>query len=219
MSDWQLHVPHRSRSDHLGVVVPALASELEGEDRDVARWLAVNAFWDLKFQTAGELLDHLEAITPAERRELLDQARADAGLEPTADVDERRRAEAATVANRMRGNPSLQRCPHCDAYPLTEVGSLAETRVRRWHCPQHVHLAQPGDMDDRPSPWKVTDCGTIVEVDAAEVERQAAAAESRRLELEAQAAQRSVEAEERRRHNEAVAADVERLTPPMVPSS
>jgi hypothetical protein len=216
---WTLHVPHRSRSDHLGVVVPALASELEGEDRDVARWLAVNAFWDDGFQKAGELLDNLEAITPAERRELLDQARADAGLEPTPDIDERRRAEAATVANRMRGNPALQRCPHCDAYPLTETGSLVETRVRRWHCPQHVHLAQPGEMDDRPSPSKVTDCGTIVEVDAAEVERQAAAAESRRLELEAQADQRSVEAEERRRHKEAVAADVERLTPAIVPSS
>jgi hypothetical protein len=112
MSDWQLHVPHRSRSDHLGVVVPALASELEDpEDRDTARWLAVNAFWDFKFQTAGELLDHLEAITPAERRELLDHARADAGLPPTSDIDDRRRAEVATVANSMRGNAALQRCP------------------------------------------------------------------------------------------------------------
>jgi hypothetical protein len=74
-------------------------------------------------------------------------------------------------------------------------------------------------MDDRPPPWKYSPSGAIIEVDAAEVERQAAAAESRRLEREAQAAQRSVEAEERRRHKEAIAADVERLTPPMVPSS
>jgi hypothetical protein len=215
---WELHVPHRSRCDSL-VEVGGFARQLEGEDGPAARELAMHAATEFGMKTAGELLDYLESSSPAERRELLDRARTRAGLKDTKSVDEIRRAQAASDAARARGNPMLQTChaPGCDAVPLTAIGSWAETRARCWFCPTHAHLAQPGDLEDRPPPWRYTECGTIVEAVEWEDDRQAAAAEGRRVELEAQADQRAVEAEQRRRHQRAIAAETRRLLPPGVP--
>ena len=67
----------------------------------------------------------------------------------------------------------------CQAVPLTEIGSLAETKAR---------------------------------------DRQAAAAESRTVQLEVQGADRAVEVEGRREQQRAVAEETRRLTPPLVSS-
>ena len=93
MSDWEIHVPYRSRGDSL-VEVASMARHLEGEDRQVARQLAMDAVIDDGLSTAGELLDHLEASGPEQRRVLLHRARAGAGLEPIDAVEARERSAA-----------------------------------------------------------------------------------------------------------------------------
>ena len=80
----------------------------------------------------------------------------------------------------------LQYCAHCNAVPFTATGSLAETAARPWHYPEHEHLAEPGDLEDRPAPWRYSACGTIIEApDETEQAREAAAAESRERAREA----------------------------------
>jgi hypothetical protein len=222
MSDWQLHVPHHSRSDNLLVVVPSLAYQLEKqEDRDTARWLAVSAYQDMGLRTAGQLIDHLESITEAERRELLDKVRAECGLPSTKAVDELRRAEAATAAGvkRAAANSGWQLCHAggCNAIPMSNLGVPIATEVRRWFCPAHRDQAQPGDMEPRGSGLKISPSGAIVpDDDPAEHMRDLERERSRRNQLEAQAADREVEAEKRARYKQALDDDLRAHTPPGV---
>jgi hypothetical protein len=67
-------------------------------------------------------------------------------------------------------------------------------------------------------PWKYSPSGAIVEVDEDAVDRQAAAAESRTVQLEVQGADRAVEVGGRREQQRAVAEETRRLTPPLVSS-
>ena len=62
------------------------------------------------------------------------------------EVDAHRRVLGVNRVELVQG---LQRCPapDCDAVPTTSTGSWL-VNVTRWHCPAHVHLAAPGDMDD-----------------------------------------------------------------------
>ena len=140
-----------------------------------------------------------------------------AGLKTATEIDARRAYELANTANQARGNSLLQYCAHCNTVPLTATGSLAETKARRWHCPEHAHLAQPGDLEDRPAPWLYSAVGAIIEApDETEQAREAAAAESRERAREAQAPDRALEVEERRKHQQAVADETRRLVPPGV---
>jgi hypothetical protein len=51
----------------------------------------------------GDAFDHLEAMPRSERRRLLDEARADAGLASTEDVDAQQRFEQAEALARAKG--------------------------------------------------------------------------------------------------------------------
>jgi hypothetical protein len=64
MTDWQLHVPHRSRSDTLADVVEAARALPQGESRDIARQIALGALVDGTAASAGELLDRRWLTVP-----------------------------------------------------------------------------------------------------------------------------------------------------------
>lgn len=216
---WKIRIPHRHRDEPLDAKsIWELPRALDDPDeRAVAREYLV-LIRTCGGQTVGRALDVLESCDAADRRLYLDGCRKLAGLPLTKGVDDRAAYELANAAGRARGNPFLQRChdPSCDQVPLTEAGSLREVKARRWFCPEHAHLAKPGDLEDRPPPWRYSSSGAIVEVDDAEEAREAAAAESRRHQREEQAADRAVEAEERRKHQQAIADETRRLVPPGV---
>ena len=74
---------------------------------------------------------------------------------PTAEEAEAHdRFEAANEALARRPKPPAPTCPACGEPPLTAQGmpDANAPPVQRWHCPQHVHLAQAGDMDPPPLP-------------------------------------------------------------------
>lgn len=215
---WQLHVPHCDRSDSL-VEVGGFARHLEGEDRPVARELAMYAVRELSMNTAGELLDHLEASGPEQRRAVLDRARAGAGLEPIEAVEARERVKAAQQRSSGGGRSGWQLCgePTCNAVPLNELGAPTAVDVRRWWCAEHRHLARPGDMEPHGPGVRISESGALVPVDEAEEARDAAKAESRQAVLAARLADCEADAAAVRLHREARAEETRRLLPPGVP--
>jgi hypothetical protein len=92
MSDWQIEVVYRGRDDSIAEVFEA-AGELEGEAAAVARQVALGAV-SRGITNAGDLMDEIEAATPAIRRELLNEARQAAGLD-TVEGEEWTRAQSA----------------------------------------------------------------------------------------------------------------------------
>jgi hypothetical protein len=219
---WQVHIPFRSRDESLDArTIWELPKLLDSdEDARVTRELfAIVRVSGAK--TVGQVVDLVESLDATDRRLYLDACRKSAGFRTATEIDNRAAYERANAAGRVRGNPLLQRCHHpdCDRVPLTSIGSLAETKARRWHWAEHAHLAEPGDLEDRPPPWRYSPSGAIVDAEGeAEAARAAAQAETRRRFLEEQAAERKVEAEERRQHQQAIADEVRRLVPPGVPS-
>ena len=217
---WQLHVPCRGRDDSL-VEVGGFVRHLEGEHRLVARELAMYAATELGMSTAGELLDHLEASGPAERRELLDHARSRAGLDDTETVDGIRRARMASDAGRARAaaNSPWQLChaDGCNVQPMNSLGAPMMVSARRWFCDQHRHLAQPGDMEPPGPGVRISESGALVPIDEHEKAREAAKAESRRVELEARLAESEAGADAVREYRRAREEEVRRLLPPGVP--
>jgi hypothetical protein len=215
VTDWQIHVPHRDRSDSLATVA-GLARHLPAADRAVARQVAVDARVEHGLRTAGELIDWLEQLEPAQRRQLLDDARSTCGLEPRAEIEGRRQVEAASKAALATQQSLLQGChaAGCTTVPTRDGGALREVDVVRWFCDQHCDQAAPGDMEPRPSPWRYSASGTIVEVDTAAEQRDAAAAESRRRQHDAKLAERAAEAAELAEHQDALKDQLQRELPP-----
>ena len=78
----------------------------QDEDRSALRQLVIQAQIDGVAASAGELIDHIDALTPAERRAMLDAARAELGLESTEMVDARERLRSGVTA---RGELRLDR--------------------------------------------------------------------------------------------------------------
>lgn len=145
MSDWAIQIPFRSRSDSLADVAEAARALPAGEERDIARQLALGALIDGTAASASGLLDHIEKLGPAQRRLLLDQARVAAGLEPTATVDARARAAAASRAGLQREAPQLVVGPSggfvdlADQYADTgRAAAEAESR----QCQREAKLAE-----------------------------------------------------------------------------
>jgi hypothetical protein len=91
----------------------------------------------------------------------------------------------------------------CNTVPMNELGVPVETSVRKWFCPDHQHLAAPGDMEARGSGIRISEGGALVPIDEGDEARDAAEAESRRRLREERAAERE--------HDAAVAAAQERL--------
>ena len=208
---WQIRVPHRDPGDSL-VEVAGLARHLDGDDRLVAREVALGARLD-GLATAGELLDRLERLEPNERRAMLDQARQACGLPSTADAEQQQ--HVATLIHRSQ-SPPLQRCAihDCTVIPTNGLGVPAEGDVRRWHCPAHEHLASDEDMKPHGSGLRFSPSGVPVPDLPDDERREAIAAESARRLREAQAADRAVDADERREHQRAVAEQFDAELPP-----
>lgn len=150
---WAVRIPYAARSDSLADVADA-ARALPPQERDVTRALVLGAMTSGRAQTAGGLLDLLDAATPAERRRLLDDARKTAGLPSTARAD----ADAAHAA-RSRAfdqmpssaeGPSVCAHPACLAVAVNASGAPTAVDVARWWCPEHVDQASPGDLSPAP---------------------------------------------------------------------
>jgi hypothetical protein len=213
---WHIHVPHYHRGTSL-VDVAALASELDGEDRTTSRALALYAVTDLGMKNVGELLDFLAAAGPAGCRRLLNHVRKAAGLVDIKTVEARREYERANAAGVARASVDsgwqLCHADGCNEAPMNEVGCPIATEVRRWFCPNHRDQAVPGDLEPRGSGIKISECGTLIPADPDEEARAGEAAESRRRQLEDQAAAREHEAAEIRDGERRQAAAFESLLP------
>ena len=132
---WKLRIPHRGRDEPLD---PRAVSELQlalddPEERAVARKLMLDAMF-AGTETVGGLLDSLAALTPAERRQKLDEARQSAGLPDTETIDVRRKAEAfqratAHLQPRDEHGYTFMSCAHptCAAHPANHVGAMIAT--------------------------------------------------------------------------------------------
>ena len=202
MSRWNIQIPHRDPGDSL-VEVAGLARHLDGDDRLVARAIALGARLD-GLATAGELIDRIGALEPQERRKMLDHARAEVGLPSTAEVDAAQRATQPLIVRTTGAGGSFPSCadPECNAVPM-RLGGFYNPAVRRWWCPNHVDQAEPGDLEPRGSGIKLSPSGVPIPddpaADAADLDREA----SRRTQLEAEAEIRAIEAAEHRRSREA----------------
>ena len=185
---WSISIPFVSRSDSLPAVADAARALPEGDDRAVARQIVLRGMTS-GMTTAGDLVDRLAAMSPAERRALLDQARVGAGLPSTAETS----AAAARMVRAQMINDdardeigrALQVCAQvgCKNFPIDPVtGAHAPHAARRWWCSEHM----AGHEDDM-QPWTMRigygPSGAIVFLD--EVERDIATAER---EAEARAA-------------------------------
>jgi hypothetical protein len=220
MSDWTIRIPHRDSASPVTEIADA-ARVLPEAERAVARQLALLLAVDHDCRTVGDALHVVEAADPAARRALFDQARQRADLPTTDEVEAHERFEHANRAAIARAstNSSWQLChaADCNAVPMNELGVPSETAARKWFCPTHEHLAVPGDMQPHGSGIRIAESGALVEVDPAEEARDAARAESRRVQMEAQAAERAVEAASARINREARETELRSLLPPGVP--
>jgi hypothetical protein len=198
---WTIRIPHASRDESL-VDVASHARTLGQDEGRVARQLVIQAQLDGVARTAGELLDHLEQLDPAGRRQLLDQARADAGLEPTADIDARKRAQGI---RRVNVDNSLQCCHHdgCSTIPTDENGAWRRVKCRAWYCAEH-RAGHDNDMRDLGFGLRYSENGVLVPDDPATDARAAAEAESRRAQQQARQADRDRDAAAAREHQAAL---------------
>jgi hypothetical protein len=214
MSSWSIEIPFRDRSESLTVTAGhARVLGRPGDDRaEVARQIAIGALMDGRAATAGELIDHLEGLDPAERRAMLDRARAECGLPSIEDVEFRRGVEAM---RRQSTFPVGAMCavPDCTAVPMRN-GAWYVPNVKRWHCSAHLDRARPGDMEPAGTGLRFGENGVIRPDDPADDEREAAAAESRRSQQQARQADRDRDAAAARARDEARREQYDRELPP-----
>ena len=114
-----IEIPYKTRDEPL-TVVAAHTRHLEGEDRAVSRALVLGAHLD-GLRTAGELLDHVECLSRAQRRKMIDRARAELGLPSTEEVDANERI-IHTGTSGLSAFPVLERelPPHLRGTGLEE---------------------------------------------------------------------------------------------------
>ena len=212
---WEIRVPHRSRTDSIASVADCASETMEGEERAVAQRLVFDAL-ARGVTEVGELLDELEAAGPAGRRQLLDQARVNAGLRPTEREEQHREFERANAVIPSRSRPRDSRgrtaavcsAPGCRAMAADpeHPGVIALTTARRWTCEKHRDQGDFSDWTPEPA-FRYSRSGALIHVAEAEAEgeRQRAAAESRRARYEARAAERREDAERLAAFEEAAA--------------
>jgi hypothetical protein len=167
---WQLHIAG-DPADPVWEAGVAACHLQDPEDQATARELAVYAMTNSNAETIGDVIGMVERATPTQRRALLNKCRTEAGLDTVEEVERRARFEAfqKELADRpVRPTPT---CPACGRYP-TDPGGMPSANiapVRRWWCPEHEHLAEPGDMD---APALPITAGMQLLPDEAEIERE-----------------------------------------------
>jgi hypothetical protein len=102
MSEWQIQLPYRDRSAPLTDVADAARALSTDEERDTVRQLVLGEIVDGSAATVGELLDKLEKASPEQRRKMLDDARAGAGLPTTGKVEFEARFKFVQHAARLK---------------------------------------------------------------------------------------------------------------------
>jgi hypothetical protein len=198
---WQITVPHRNPDDTLSEVADAARQTLDGDDLEVTRELIVQAAAS-GHRTAGSLIDALGAAEPAQRRALLDRARLAVGLCTTEEADAQARYEAANRVLAKRPHRDAdgkvpQACAVCGSWSTTREGALRPVAAARWHCSEHQHLAEPGDMAP-PKPSHVLDPATMALVPVGEEAERLEREDREQLEQWAsRTAERQAEAERR----------------------
>jgi hypothetical protein len=221
MSDWQISVPYRNRSDRIDLAdVADMSRKLEGDDAKVARALALLAVTDSGWETYGDLIDGLEAAGPTGRRQILDRAREGAGLPTTGKLEAERAFKAAQPlpsAQSLRDSrgcvPAIcsePGCPNILADDRLGSGSVAMVPVRRWWCDEH-RAGHEADLEPYRPRLALSSSGlSHVDLDEleAEAERGRIEAESRRRQHEAREAEARADAE---RYAELEAAERERF--------
>jgi hypothetical protein len=135
-----IHLPYVDRNDHLSTVADVARALSTDEDRAIARQLVLDGSAS-GLTTVGALLDHVAALDPAGRRDLLDRTRSRAGLPP---LREARKTEAEPIADdddRDAAGRAIQFCPEpgCRRFaadPLT--GNPTPHPAKRWWCHEHA---------------------------------------------------------------------------------
>jgi hypothetical protein len=196
MTGFSISIPHRDRSEPLSLVAAHARHLGQDEDRRVCRQLVIQARLDGVATTAGELLDHVEALEPAERRAMLNTARKALGL-PSVEELEAQQPRPFTLNIRTGVSGGFPSCPAegCTASP-TRNGIFYSPDCRKWWCDAHADQAQPGDLEPRGSGLVYSSAGVPIDFDPAADEADRAREESRRAQLQAQAEIRAVEAAE-----------------------
>jgi hypothetical protein len=80
----------------------------------------------------------------------------------------------------------------------TRHGIFWSPNVRKWWCPAHEHLAEPGDLEPRRFEVKLSPIGVPIPADPVEDARDRAREESERAQRRAEAETRAVEAADER---------------------
>jgi hypothetical protein len=199
---FMISVPHRSADESL--VAVAGHTRVLGQDGPVMRELVISARLDGVAATAGQLIAHLDQLEPHERRAMLNTARKACGL-PSVEEVEASRPKPFDLTVRTTGpSGAFPSCPAegCTASP-TRYGAFYTPDARKWWCPNHEHLAEPGDLEPRGSGLVYSPAGVPIDfnpaADEADREREA----SRRAQLQAEGEIRAVEAAELRASNRA----------------
>jgi hypothetical protein len=193
VSRWRIQIPYCDRSSPLSVTAGLAHQHLTGDDLAVARQIEFMML-ERGVRGTGELLDLLGAMEPSERRALLDRARAEAGLEPTADVDAREARRAPLAI----GPP-----------PATPTTELRRREDGTWY-----------EESLNPTRWTYGPSGQLVEIGEAEAEaaRQRALEESLQAQRRARAEDRAVDADAWAEYRRAEAQRVRRETPEGIPT-
>ena len=207
-----ISIPHKSRDESLVDVMSHCRDARQDETRDVMRQLVYKARIDHGITTAGALLDFLNGLDAPGRRALLDEARQECALPSLEELEIAERAEATI----RRGTvPPMPRCAvgDCPNVP-TRFGAFYDPGVRRWWCPEHEHLAQPGDLEPHGSGLRLSPSGVPIPVDADEEAAEREREETHRGRLAAQAEIRAVEAAQARASKQAADEAARSTLPP-----
>ena len=98
---WRLRIAYHGRDDGLVDMLDATRG-LSHEDAEVTQAFLFNELTSGGVETAGDLEDRLDAASPAELRELLDDARERAGLKSASQLEFETDHERLQFAARAR---------------------------------------------------------------------------------------------------------------------
>ena len=153
MNDWLFDFSAvRTPDFELEVAVGAMADARDIEDpveRRVGRALLLN--WATEGAGFAQNVADVENMSPQERHDLLQRAHRALGLETP---DDRREREEREERDRIVWHRPIPECVICGEV-ARGAGGFPDANTppaRKWHCPDHVHLAEPGDMDPPPVP-------------------------------------------------------------------